>query len=503
MSIKIASNDQAQIAMNSLNSNKTASEKFFEKVSTGLKIVGASDNSSAWSISERMRELIRAFSQDHQNVQNNSSMIRTAERGIDQIVENLRTLKELAIDAANDSNNDWDRRVIQKEVDQRLETINDIALGTKYNGKILLDGTYRMYVNSFDNDKVEDILASIEGAYNATDDSRSRNGASGSYARDWSFEVNKGFNGNGEGWSWTEAWFSATGGSSEFKSQTNQFAVRLDFSGISATTDYPRTLDKQGFSILCGGCEQFINIVFDASKSANESVYGKPPGAQSNPQAREFVIGVKNVQSEEDLAEAIFKGVYANRGKIENTGWDESTEDNVLLNYMHQLRIARDPEDHSKILVLKDGYGPAMQFLDHAIRKPVKGNPLWTQHGAFANQRVNLYINSVTRDALGLQELSVRTREDATSSIGIIKDAIEYALDQATNMGAYLQRLETTDLNITTQDENAQAAESTIRDADMAKEMTNYMKHNLLTQSSQAMLAQANQNQASLAGLLE
>lgn len=109
-----------------------------------------------------------SFSQDHQNVQNSSSLTKTAERGIDQIVQNLRTLKELAIDAANDSNNDWDRSVIQKEVDQRLEIIDDIAHGTKYNGKILLDGNYKARIDFSGNTTVDNILDSISEAYAVT-----------------------------------------------------------------------------------------------------------------------------------------------------------------------------------------------------------------------------------------------------------------------------------------------------------------------------------------------
>lgn len=206
------------------------------------------------------------------------------------------------------------------------------------------------------------------------------------------------------------------------------------------------------------------------------------------------------MQSEADLAEAILKGAYANRNKIANSYWDASTPDNVLLDTNHQLRIARDPADHSKIMILKDSL--ALQFRDSAIRRPVEGNPLWVQHGTLAGQRFNVYINSLTKSELGLDDLSVRTRDDATSAIGIIDDAIEYALDEATNLGAYLQRLEVTDLNVTMQNENAQTTESTIRDADMAKELVGYTRSNLLLQSSQAMLAQANQNSQDVANYI-
>lgn len=102
---------------------------------------------------------------------------------------------------------------------------------------------------------------------------------------------------------------------------------------------------------------------------------------------------------------------------------------------------------------------------------------------------MHIFINNMKSEALGIDEAEVVTRDKATSAIGIIDSAIETALDEATNMGAYLQRLEVSSANIVTMNENAQGSESTIRDADMAKEITEYTKYNLLSQSAQAMLA--------------
>lgn len=94
---------------------------------------------------------------------------------------------------------------------------------------------------------------------------------------------------------------------------------------------------------------------------------------------------------------------------------------------------------------------------------------------------------------LTLDDISVTTRENANLAIRVIDGAIEYALDQATTVGAYLSRLEYTADNVTTSTDNVQASESTIRDADMERAITDYTKNNLLIQTAQAMLAQANQ----------
>lgn len=114
MAMTVKYNEQAQFALGELNRNNIKLGKSLSKISSGQRIVGADDSGSDYSIGERMRNRIRALFQDSQNVQNGSSMLRIAERGVDRIVQTLRTMKELAIDAANDSNTDEDRRTIQK-----------------------------------------------------------------------------------------------------------------------------------------------------------------------------------------------------------------------------------------------------------------------------------------------------------------------------------------------------------------------------------------------------
>ena len=131
------------------------------------------------------------------------------------------------------------------------------------------------------------------------------------------------------------------------------------------------------------------------------------------------------------------------------------------------------------------------------------GNPLWIQHGTKANQHVNVYINDMRNSALGIDVADVSTKDRAIASIDYVDVAIEYALNEATNIGAYIQRMEYTESNVTVESENIQSAESTIRDADMAKEMTDYTKNNVLSQAAQSILAQANQNMSSVLSLLQ
>lgn len=128
--------------------------------------------------------------------------------------------------------------------------------------------------------------------------------------------------------------------------------------------------------------------------------------------------------------------------------------------------------------------------------------------GSEANVAIKVGIGDMRAEALGLKgsmgdKINVTTKDNANSAINVIENALTKALDQQTTIGAIEARLEYTSTNLTTSSENVQAAESTIRDADMAKEMTNYTKSNVLLQAAQAMLAQANQNSSAVLSLLQ
>jgi len=183
-----------------------------------------------------------------------------------------------------------------------------------------------------------------------------------------------------------------------------------------------------------------------------------------------------------------------------------------LLDAAHDVRIKRDAR--GKVYITKKDE-LALQFMEGTIPNPLtvpippvkleskESDPLWIQHGTQAGQRAHVFIGDMQTDALGINKATVVTKERANEAISIIEGATEIALDEATNLGAYLQRMETTDSNVTTMGENVQHSESTIRDADMAKEMVNYTKSNILKQSSQVMFAQANQNGEAVLGLLQ
>ncbi|WP_294159465.1 flagellin [uncultured Selenomonas sp.] len=135
-------------------------------------------------------------------------------------------------------------------------------------------------------------------------------------------------------------------------------------------------------------------------------------------------------------------------------------------------------------------------------------NAISLQVGTKANQSIRVGLTDMRAEALGLQSstgqtIQIGTQAQANAAINVLDNAVQKALDQQTTIGSVESRLSYTSSNLTTASENVQASESTIRDADMAKEMTEYTKNNVLLQAAQSMLAQANQSSSSVLSLLQ
>lgn len=142
MAVTVMHNHNAQLSLTDLNNNSNRAAKALSKIATGLRIVDAKSDASNYGVTEKMREQIRSMFQDNQNVQNGLSILKIADYGINQIVQELRRLKDLAKYALDESKTEIDRLTLQKEFDSRVAEINDIAIQTKFNGKRLLDGSW-------------------------------------------------------------------------------------------------------------------------------------------------------------------------------------------------------------------------------------------------------------------------------------------------------------------------------------------------------------------------
>ena len=559
MAMTVLNNTAAMMTLGELNKNINKVGEALSRLSTGQRIVGASDDTASFAISERMREKIRALEQDVQNVQNGSAMFKTALGGMENILDELRNLKQLAIDSANDSNTDADRETMQRVFDQKRANIDDIATTTNYNTKPLLDGTYERAnlkhkmvlgpsemrtivvgtrietIHHPEEQKLEYQRITIDNTVTRIADAfvpmPSVTLADGTVTNDTKI-ANRHTSNDGSS---CKGVFVGTS-----SSYSGKIAVKVDFSQMKdangnsidfSNEDSISSLNDQGFTILCGRCNQFINIKFNTE--SENTTYGSAAGINGS---REYSIGLQGFTGTQDeFIEKIFDGISKASGKPTYSYYGgNDTENSIILDSNHDVRMAKGADGN--YYFLKNDDNCEMCFYDkglyqeravmvtippydedHVVNEEQEielrqyyevdewsdGNPLWIHHGTEANQRINVYINDMHSDSLGIDVANVTTKRSANDAIDIIDSAIAYTLNETTNMGACLQRLEYMENNIKIEDENTQAAESTIRDADMAKEMTEYTKNNVVSQAAQSMLAQANQNLSGVLSLLQ
>lgn len=139
--MRIYHNIPALTAYNSLNATNNAMEKTIQKLSTGLRINSAADDAAGFAISEKMRAQISGLEVAIRNTQDATSMLQVAEGALGETNSMLQRMRELAVQASNDTLTSQDRSYIQQEIDQLQDQIDRIAKTTQFNKKRLLDGS--------------------------------------------------------------------------------------------------------------------------------------------------------------------------------------------------------------------------------------------------------------------------------------------------------------------------------------------------------------------------
>ena len=441
MAMVVKNNMSAVNTLNILNKNQSALSKSLQKVSSGMKINNAGDDASGYAISERMRVQIRSLDQDNQNTQNGNSMMKTAEGAVASTVEILKTLKEKAINAANDTNTDEDRRTIQKEINQMVDQIDDNALAT-YNGKYLVDGSRNSKGTATCTTLSNSALSTQSAWASALTDLKSRtdeglniqstDNITVSYVR--------------QGRTYTTTFSVGTNGLSDII-KSAAFNGTESFAG----TDFVSNATAGAWV----GFDKAKNSVFTADNKTALSINAAKAGTSY--QISSFTLSI-----------------------TDNTGAIRKTANTALDGFNERIRAENESKDNSLVL----------------------------QTGTKANQAIKVSMTDMRSLALGVKGtdgsvISVQTQDKANAAINAIETALQKALDEQANIGAVQTRLSYTSSNLTTASENVQNSESTIRDADMAKEMTEYTKNNVLLQAAQSMLAQANQNSSAVLSLLK
>ena len=448
MALVVKNNMSALNTLNIMNQNNSALSKSLQKVSSGMKINSAADNPAGYAISERMRVQIRSLDQDNQNAQNGQNMLKTAEGAVSSTVDILKTLKEKVLDAANDTNTTYDRQTIQDYLDQAVDQINDNA-NTTYNGKMLVDGSMNKAISSgstvtYSNESMS-TATSFTSNLTALQD---RNGNSLNILAQDTVTVSYVTNG---------------------KTMTTSFSVGT---GTTLASVFNSVTSATGYSSFANG------VSFGTSYSSS----------QVGTTAENLMMHTADGTSVLSISSSA-AGVTGNISgfTISITGTDGNVKKSV-----------------NSVL---DNWGEQISAQDKS-----NDNAINMQIGTKSSQTIRVGLSDMRARALGLQgvssdgsvqNLDVTTRANANASINVLDNAVQKALKEQTKIGSVENRLDYTQSNLTTQSENVQASESTIRDANMAKEMTEYTKNNVLMQASQAMLAQANSSSQNVLQLLQ
>ncbi|MGF7429822.1 flagellin [Thermoanaerobacterium thermosaccharolyticum] len=137
----INTNISAINAWRALETNNTNTQKALQKLSSGYRINSAADDAAGLAISEKMKAQIAGLNQAQRNAQDGISLLQTAEGALNETTSILQRMRELTVQASNDTNTNTDRANIQKEIDQLKSEIDRIASTTQFNTKNLLDGT--------------------------------------------------------------------------------------------------------------------------------------------------------------------------------------------------------------------------------------------------------------------------------------------------------------------------------------------------------------------------
>lgn len=551
MTMTVKNDMSAVRALNILNNNSSALHKSLDRVSTGQKIVNAKDDSSAYAISERMRGQIRTLDQDSRNVQNGSSLLKIAAGGINSIIDELRNLKELAIKSANDTNSDNDRGTIQKEFSQRVSNIEELVFSTNYNGITLMGGDYGIRVGGKlpPSGDLSDLTKSFTPYSNASVSSNLQsycrlNGsylqAQHSFAGSGTFKVEVNFSGlnagsnvagalDGKGFiilcggcgQYLNVKFDASTNSSSYNaspdpSNPSAREYKIGIKSLTSLSQLPEFMFNGIKSSNPANASAGDVVQIDSSHSVNmeKTADGKYVISKSGPELQFLTGAVEggNVTVIEDDIEGDPEGPWEPKiyspFKIHH-GPKANQAMNIYLNDMSlkylRKRVIWD-EDIKQLEKFASDTEKYNAYKDYLIsKKGVSSDDIdELAHLREDKEKYDAYKEILAgARAKTLDDARVTTAQNSKIAIRIVEGALDYALEQAVSVGAYLQRLDYTDANITTMNENVQSAESTIRDADMAKEMTDYAKNNLLTQASQSMLAQANQNSSNVLGLLQ
>ena len=538
-------NMQAANANRMLNVTTSAQSKSTEKLSSGYKINRAADDAAGLTISEKMRKQIKGLDRASTNAQDGVSAVQTAEGALTEVHSMLQRMNELATQASNGTNSESDRSAIQDEISQLTTEVDRVAETTKFNETYLLKGntdgsSSDVKVNAHDaglagklTDNGDGTSTFNTGVLNVGDKitiagkqyTIAESAKISDYA-DLKTTQNADFtSGNTlvrEGKSYT--YHTAA----DKKSDGTTYAVgwyENDDENATPTTIGKADLRagdiKNGQKLVGTGTDAYAiktqeEVTADIKGlGAGDTVGGKDAsghtinytvGVKDNPATNTYTVETI-LEKLGDMNGALLDVNGTKTAAIGNDDGDDSTisAQEAYSKIAKELATASSIGTDSPATVKGDGTG---KFTIKQGTVSVKNSLSFSLHvGADADMtnKINVDIESMSSAGLGIKGINVKDDSGiaATYAIDAIADAISKVSSQRSSLGAVQNRLEHTISNVDNVVENTTSAESRIRDTDMASEMVNYSKNNILAQAGQSMLAQANQSNQGVLSLLQ
>ena len=452
MSMIVKTNMDAIRTVNLLDQNNNMLQKHLSKVATGMKINSAQDDASGYAISERMRVRIRSLDQANQNTQNDSSLMKTAEGAVANTVEILRALKEKAINAANDTNTDEDRATIQKEIDQFIDQVDDNAL-VQFNGKYLVDGSKNNVYATSKTVLLNQSLATATTSDSALTALKNRVGdALEIQSTDY----------------YTVSWVA--------NGETHTTSSQVSSASLSNLLELSHGSIVPGSSSVPLGQDKFKVDVYTPDKTEGIALVAATPGVST--QISGFTISITDAQGNVKKAANAALDQFKQYQRAENQTGDKALTFHVGSEANVAIKVGIG-DMRAEALGLTDSEGNVT--IDVSNDSAIQSSLATVSSALEVSNSVNNNLQSTLNDS------------------GIL----DYSLDQATDQGAYLARLDYQADMYTTMEESAQEAENTIGGADMAKQASQLRLQKIQQQVAVEVSKIFNHSQAGVLRLLQ
>ena len=484
--MRIQHNIMAMNAYRNYTNNTSALSKNLEKLSSGYKINRAGDDAAGLAISEKMRAQITGLETAQKNAKDGISLVQTAEGALTEVHDMLNRMVELADQSANGTYDvETDRANLQKEVEQLKSEINRIADSANFNGIKLLDGSMDAgsVAKTFDATTITGVFGGAPIGTTAA--------VTGAYSTDF-----------------TAGTATATGGSADI------VVSYRDAEGTVQTVTV--TIDKLAAKATIGQFEKALaandtlsglfdikasstnGITFTAKEGGAASESGKAGQANITGIAINYKDKDGKVPTKAPKFGNVTKTATGVDSKVNLTGTAKEGDFVMIDGMKYTFASGADGSDGATFsdkasLIAAAAKNGITINADNTVKKG--GTALTLQIGDTGDDFNQLKVNiaDTHAKALGIADIDISTQAGAKAAVDKIKAAINYVSDVRGTLGATQNRLDHTINNLSVMTENIQDAESTIRDTDVADEMMAYTKNNILIQSAQAMLAQANQ----------